>query len=171
MMPTFGNYNEKALRRLDFTLAEMAKQGIRGILVLSNYWPFLGGFSDWMKYAYPGENRRPEEFYTDLFVKSEWKKFIKMLINRKNTVTGVNYYDDPTIFAFELANEPRAQGYDLLVGKKPGETICSWAREMVAFIKSMDQNHMVSIGDEGTSDKPSYDASLFDLWFMYALMV
>lgn len=148
-MPTFGVYNERALRRLDFALAEMAKQGIRCILVLSNYWPFLGGFSDWMSNAYPGEKRRPEEFFTDPFVKSEWKKFITVLINRKNTFTGVHYYDDPTIFAFELANEPRAQGYDSMIGKRPGETICSWAKEMVSFIKSLDRNHMISIGDEG----------------------
>lgn len=151
MMPTFGNFNEKALRRLDFAMAEMAKEGIRCILVLSNYWPFLGGFSDWMRNAYPGESRRPEEFYTDPFVKSEWKKFIKMLINRKNTITGVLYRDDPTIFSFELANEPRAQGYDVMIGRNPGDTICSWAQEMVSFIKSLDSNHMVSIGDEGMS--------------------
>ena len=149
MMPTFGQYNEQALRRLDFALVEMAKRGIRGIIVLSNYWPFLGGFADWMRNAYPGENRPAEEFYTDAFVKNEWKKFVKMLITRRNSITGVYYYDDPTIFAFEIANEPRAEGYDEKIGKRRGETICSWAAEMVSYIRSLDKNHMISIGDEG----------------------
>lgn len=149
MMPSFGEYNEEALQRLDSTLVEMARRGIRGILVLSNYWPFLGGFAKWMEKAYPGQEKPLEEFYTDDFVKSEFKKFISMLINRRNSLTGVLYRDDPTIFAFELANEPRAKGYDVTIGKMPGETICSWAQEMTAFIRSLDSNHMVSIGDEG----------------------
>jgi hypothetical protein len=149
MMPSFGEYNEEALQRLDSTLVEMAQNGIRAILVLSNYWPFLGGFSKWVEKAYPGQGKPLEEFYNDDFVKSEFKKFISMLINRRNTLTGVLYRDDPTIFAFELANEPRAKGYDTTVGKMPGETICSWAQEMTAFIRSQDSNHMVSIGDEG----------------------
>ena len=43
MMPSFGQYNEDALRRLDLALVAAAQHGIRLILVLSNYWPFLGG--------------------------------------------------------------------------------------------------------------------------------
>jgi mannan endo-1,4-beta-mannosidase len=36
-----------------------------------------------------------------------YKNFFKALITRVNTVTGVAYRDDPTIFAWELINEPR----------------------------------------------------------------
>jgi hypothetical protein len=43
MMPTFGQYNENALQRLDLALVAAAQHGIRLILVLGNYWPFLGG--------------------------------------------------------------------------------------------------------------------------------
>ena len=45
MMPAFGQYNENALKRLDLTLVAAAQHGIRLILVLGNYWPFLGGKS------------------------------------------------------------------------------------------------------------------------------
>jgi hypothetical protein len=42
MMPDFGVYNEEAIRRLDLALVAAAENGIRLIMVLGNYWPFLG---------------------------------------------------------------------------------------------------------------------------------
>ena len=42
IMPELGVYNEDALKRLDLTLAAAAQNGIRLIMTLSNYWPFLG---------------------------------------------------------------------------------------------------------------------------------
>jgi hypothetical protein len=43
IMPTFGQYNESSFQRLDLALVAAAQHGIRLILVLGNYWPFLGG--------------------------------------------------------------------------------------------------------------------------------
>ena len=43
MMPSFGVYNEDALKRLDLTMVTAAQNGIRLIMVMANYWPFLGG--------------------------------------------------------------------------------------------------------------------------------
>jgi hypothetical protein len=42
MMPDFGVYNEEAIRRLDLMLVAAAENGIRLIMVMGNYWPFLG---------------------------------------------------------------------------------------------------------------------------------
>jgi len=42
MMPDFGVYNEEAIRRLDLALVAAAENGIRLIMVMGNYWPFLG---------------------------------------------------------------------------------------------------------------------------------
>jgi hypothetical protein len=36
-----------------------------------------------------------------------YKNFLTALVTRVNTITGVAYRDDPTIFAWELINEPR----------------------------------------------------------------
>lgn len=35
-----------------------------------------------------------------------FQAYIKMILTRKNTITGVVYSEDPTIMAVELANEP-----------------------------------------------------------------
>ena len=158
IMPKFGVYNEKALRRLDLMLAEFAKNGIRVVMTLSNFWPFLGNMQDYVDQAYPGQGAALELFYTDPVVKRKFKDYVNMLVNRKNTITGLKYSEDPTIFAWELANEPRTQpGYEKSLGLAPGTIICNWAGEMSSYIRSLDKNHMISVGDEGmrTEGNPS----------------
>lgn len=39
------------------------------------------------------------------------------VLTRRNTLTGVEYRDDPTIFAWELINEPRC------ISDKSGDTL------------------------------------------------
>ena len=149
MMPTFGEYSETALRRLDLLLLEAAKRNIRVIITLSNYWKFLGGMQKWVDAAYGG-GLPMELFYTDEFLRNAYKQFASTIIQRRNTLTGLSYTEDPTIFAYELANEPRtSHGYDALIGRRPGATICDWVAEMSAFVRSLDSNHLVTVGDEG----------------------
>jgi mannan endo-1,4-beta-mannosidase len=39
-----------------------------------------------------------------------YKNNAEVIINRRNTFTGVMYKDDPTIIGWELANEPKVPG-------------------------------------------------------------
>jgi mannan endo-1,4-beta-mannosidase len=87
-----------------------------------------------------------EAFYTNPSIISAYEKYISVWVNR--------YKNDPTIFAWELANEPRCTGS---TGGSPsaaacdptGSTINAWASKISAFIKSLDSNHLVTLGDEG----------------------
>ncbi|CAK9176090.1 unnamed protein product [Ilex paraguariensis] len=65
------------------------------------------------------------------------------MLTRVNSITGVPYKDDPTIFAWELMNEPRCQS-DL-----SGRAIQEWIVEMTAEVKSYDKNHLLEVGLEG----------------------
>ena len=58
----------------------------------------------------------------------------------------MQYKDDPTVFAWDLMNEPRYQdaGED-----STGLTLRAWVDEMGAYIKEVDPNHMVYAGLEG----------------------
>jgi mannan endo-1,4-beta-mannosidase len=68
-------------------------------------------------------------------------------LNRKNTVTGVTYANDPTILAYELGNELRSNAGN-------SDIVLEWLREMAEFVKTTDRNHLVADGGEGLDDDP-----------------
>ena len=51
-----------------------------------------------------------DDFYTSPLMRGWYKSWASTLISRVNTITGVSYRNEPAIFAWELANEPRCQG-------------------------------------------------------------
>lgn len=57
-----------------------------------------------------GFNGDHDDFYSDPHIISWYKAWAAHLIHRNNTYNGILYREDPTIFAWELANEPRCQG-------------------------------------------------------------
>lgn len=71
------------------------------------------------------------------------------------------YRDSPTIFAWELANEPRcgADGVRNLPvsGNCTVDTLTAWVDEMSTFVKSLDPNHLVTWGGEGGFNRESDD--------------
>lgn len=48
-----------------------------------------------------------DPFFTDPDVKKLFKNHIDTMVNRRNTINNRLYKDDPTIFAWDLMNEPR----------------------------------------------------------------
>jgi mannan endo-1,4-beta-mannosidase len=94
---------------------------------------------------------RHHQFYTDPSVVRAYQDWVAHLVQHKNTANGRLYRDDPTIFAWELANEPRCTNdgpLDDRSGCTP-QMIVQWSRRMSSFIKMLDPNHLVSVGDEG----------------------
>jgi mannan endo-1,4-beta-mannosidase len=67
---------------------------------------------------------------------------VAFLLCRVNTYTGITYKDDPTILAWELANEPRSSD-------RSGLIVSRWVEEVATFIKQIDPNHLVGTGEEG----------------------
>lgn len=135
MMPDFGVYNEEAIRRLDLALAAAAENGIRLIMVMSNYWPFLGNMKQYVERAL-GPGNHYSLFYTDPKVKQYYKDWLRTIITRTNSITGQKYSEDPTVLSWELANEPRVDmNWEKDQGLEPGLIICNWVAEMSAYIK------------------------------------
>jgi mannan endo-1,4-beta-mannosidase len=143
-------YNDgpDGLQRLDYVLAAAAARDLKLIVVLTNNWRPFGGIDQYLLWY--GRSKH-HEFYTLPETKQAYRAWLAHVITRVNSLTGRSYRDDPTIFAWELANEPRckngssfdaSQGWDT-------STLTTWAAEMSSYVKSLDPNHLVSVGDEG----------------------
>jgi mannan endo-1,4-beta-mannosidase len=93
------------------------------------------------------------DFYLNANVIAAFKKYIDTWI--------VRYKNETAILAWELANEPRCRGSSSTAGScvTTGATITNWAKDISAYIKQQDPNHLVALGDEGfyqRSNPPSY---------------
>jgi mannan endo-1,4-beta-mannosidase len=166
-----GDLDADLLAGLDFCLAEMAKRNMRGILFVSNYWQWSGGFAQYVRWI-TGETipdpdkpaigrgnwgafmRFSARLYVTPAANQLYLDYVTSLINRRNTVNGRIYRDDPAIMTWELANEPRP-GTDAAVSGVPEFT--RWVDATARFIHEHDPNHLICTGSEGihgSLDKP-----------------
>jgi len=177
--PTFrdqtNHYNETLLQGLDFALAEMGKRDIKAVIYIANFWEWSGGFMTYLYWTngghylnmndpahpWPQFADMSSDFYGSSKAVGMLNGYIRAVVGRRNTITGRPYSQDPTIQAWQLANEPR-----------PGESPDVYARHLPAYlawidhtsglIKSIDPNHMVSTGSEGTQGCHDSDTCVRD---------
>lgn len=150
--PYEGEYNRAQFILFDYILKSAEEHGIKIIVVLENYWEDYGGIDERLdREGLPsGDHDSRRAFFTDEGCKEQYKNYVEHFVTRTNTFTDVPYKDDPTIFSWELMNEPRYQSSDYDDEENSsGETLRAWIDEMGTFIKDLDPNHMVSAGIEG----------------------
>jgi mannan endo-1,4-beta-mannosidase len=107
-------------------------------------WP---EFADFAAQFY--NNREAMALYTD---------YVRLIVSRTNKITGKPYKADPTLMAWQLCNEPRPSG-DRLKVDAGMPAYLKWAADTAALIRSLDDNHLVSLGSEGligVNDKPEH---------------
>ena len=145
------NDGEDGLVRLDYVVTAAARNGIKLIVVLTNNWPEFGGIDQYLLWY--GKDKH-HEFFTTPELTQAYRSWVEHVITRRNSLTGQLYRDDPTIMAWELANEPRCKNGGAFDSDSGWDkrTLTSWAGEMSAYVKSLDSNHLVSVGDEGFFD-------------------
>ena len=140
------NDGPSGLEKLDYALAKADQLGLKIVVVLTNNWHEFGGMDQYL--AWYGLTSH-QDFYTSPLVRHAYEAWLSHLVLRVNSLTGRAYRDDPTIFAWELGNEPRG------VAGTPSALLTSWAADMSHYLKSLDPNHLVAVGDEGFLDGPS----------------
>ena len=97
-----------------------------------------------------------DDFYNDEIIKGWFKAYIETVLNRVNTLTGVAYKDEPAIFGWELANEPRSSD-------RSTTGITDWIREMSIFVKTISRNQLIGSGEEGFDQSTSgYSISAYN---------
>jgi mannan endo-1,4-beta-mannosidase len=151
-----GVYDTTLLSGLDFLLSEMKKRDMHAVVILTNYWEWSGGMAQYYSWNGGGRALDPavDDFgdfmnYAAMFYRSNeanqnFRNYLSSLINRKNIYTGLYYYEDPSIMAWELANEPRPG-----TGSRYISYYYEWIDSTAKFIHSLDQNHLITTGSEG----------------------
>ena len=153
-----GVYNDTIFRGLDYLLAEMAERDMKAVLYINNSWEWSGGYGMYLEWAGAGKSLIPAEvgypafmesvsrFVTNDKAKELFYDHVKHVVSRTNTVTGKPYSEDPTIFSWQIGNEPRCFRSDA----EGQAAFVDFMWTTASLIKSLDPNHMVSSGSEGS---------------------
>lgn len=151
-----GVYNDTILAGLDYLLMEMGKRRMVAVLYLNNSWEWSGGYGYYLEQAGEGKAPRPNEDGYPAFMKfvaryatcekahQLFYDYVRFILSRTNRYTGLKYTDDPVIMSWQIGNEPRAFSTEALPAFE------KWLAEASALIRSLDANHLVSIGSEGS---------------------
>lgn len=171
-------YNEEGLKALDEILYICEEKNIRVLMSLADTWMYYGGVQWYVDHSDTAEKResavnipqgdfdfsklseeqteylkkRQTLFFSDPGARDLYKHHIKTLLERKNTKkNGLAYKDDPTIFGFGLLNEMRCE---LSYNAACRDTVPEFLEDVTRYIRSIDTNHLVTVGEEGfyTSD-------------------
>lgn len=127
-----GRFNEAGFRTLDLVLQVANETGVRVIVPFVDNWSWWGGAAE-----YAGFRGKPKSaFWSDPEVMADFKRTVRHVLTRTNTLTGVPYRDDPAILGWETGNEV--------------ESPPAWTREVAAYIKQLDPRHLVIDGYHST---------------------
>jgi mannan endo-1,4-beta-mannosidase len=135
-------YNEDAFRCLDRIIALCHEYDVRLIIpfIASQSFNGIRGVDEFSSLS----GKPKGSFWTNEEVKADFRHFLDFILNRRNTVTGILYKDDPAILCWQLGNEfgsysgDRGLNYD-----EWSKYILDWSIEMAAYIKKIDPNHLV----------------------------
>ena len=146
------NFGEDGIKKLDYALYQAEKHGMKLLITFTNYWDAFGGMGQYVKWAEELgiTGLKKDDFYTNETLKGWYKDYINGLLNHTNPYTNRKLKDEPSVFAWELANEPRCNSD----AQCKDNILYNWAKEMSEYVKSIDPNHMVSLGDEGFFNRP-----------------
>lgn len=162
-----GVYNDTILDGLDYFMSELKKRDMTAVLYLNNSWEWSGGYSLYLQWSGHGKAVVPaidgwpaymdyvKQFVMSDSAKTLFANHVDYIIKRTNRYNGLKYIDDPTLMSWQIGNEPRAFSEE---GKEP---FAAWLAEVAAQIKTLDPNHMVSVGSEGKHGCEQ-DISLFE---------
>lgn len=147
-----GSFHEPGFRALDQVLALAAERGISLVLPVANNWHDYGGAPAVVRMFAP-ERGDKDAFFDDPRCLEAQAALIRHLVSRVNTVNGVRYGDDPTVFAWELCNEARLERGGLfgrLRSKRhPGRTLATWAVAMRSAFDQAGARQRVGWGGSG----------------------
>ncbi len=135
------NDGPSGLERLDSLIETAERNRVYLLLPLLNNWPDFGGIAFYQKALNLPED--PATFFVSQAARTAYQRWAEHLLTRRNTRTGRLYAEEPAILGWELANEPRCPG------SGGSSILLEWVHEMSVFLKTLDNHHLLAVGDEG----------------------
>ena len=151
-----GVYNDTILAGLDYFMNELRERDMTAVLYLNNSWEWSGGYSVYLQWSGHGDAVVPavdgwpaymeyvKQFPQSDSAKALFANHVNYIVSRTNRYNQIKYVDDPTIMSWQIGNEP------LAFSDENKEPFARWMADVAAQIKSLDPNHMVSSGSEGS---------------------
>ena len=151
-----GVYNDTILAGLDYFMNELRERDMTAVLYLNNSWEWSGGYSVYLQWSGHGDAVVPavdgwpaymeyvKQFPQSDSAKALFANHVNYIVSRTNRYNQIKYVDDPTIMSWQIGNAPRA------FSDENKEPFARWMADVAAQIKSLDPNHMVSSGSEGS---------------------
>jgi mannan endo-1,4-beta-mannosidase len=136
------NDGPTGLQRIDFLFDEARKRNLKLIVAFLDFWPYTGGAQQMR--AWYGSDDIYSFFAKDPRTVNDYKAWVKHVLTRTNSINGIKYIDDPTVFAWELMNEPDIH---------PEGLLRSWMNEMAVFVKAIDPRHLLASGHANATGK------------------
>lgn len=130
-----GQFSETAFKRLDKLFEMCNKYKIRAILGLVDYWDTIGGISTYTNWR----NKEKAEFFTDPQIIADFKLTIDYVTNR--------YRNEKALLCWSTGNEMPINS-----------NVDAWARDITAYIKSKDPNHLVKDSRLSMTANISFDS-------------
>ncbi|KAL7892666.1 glycoside hydrolase superfamily [Trichoderma sp. SZMC 28014] len=134
------NTGSTGLGNLDYVVQSAETHGLKLIINFVNNWSDYGGINAYVN-AFGGN---ATSWYTNTAAQAQYRTYIQAVVSR--------YANSTAIFAWELANEPRCNGCATSV-------VWNWASSVSQYVKSLDSNHLVTLGDEGLGLATGSDGS------------
>lgn len=159
LQPTQGKYDADLLDGLDFFLSELEKRNMTAVLYLTNNWEWSGGMAQYLEWSGYGSIPNPNtdktanwdefmafipKFHSCQPCRKALDEHITFIIGRTNAYSKRKYTEDPAIMAWQVANEPR------IFTKENEAAFTDWLNETVDLIDTLDPNHLISTGSEGS---------------------
>ncbi|ETS04541.1 beta-mannase, partial [Trichoderma reesei RUT C-30] len=124
------NTGADGLQTLDYVVQSAEQHNLKLIIPFVNNWSDYGGINAYVN-AFGGN---ATTWYTNTAAQTQYRKYVQAVVSR--------YANSTAIFAWELGNEPRCNGCST-------DVIVQWATSVSQYVKSLDSNHLVTLGDEG----------------------
>jgi len=133
--PAYNDSPITGLANLDLAVTEANNLGIKLIMTLTNNWHDFGGMDQYVRWRAGPQYH--DQFYTDATIRQWYKNWVSHMLNHVNSNSGVAYKDDPTIMAWELANEPECGNDGLPTsGSCTNTTIIDWIADVSAYVRA-----------------------------------